>query len=50
VRIEFKERRTEITDADREERMNLISKISNELTTKAEFFARDIMSFQDRYE
>ncbi|MCH8518254.1 protein translocase subunit SecD [Candidatus Gracilibacteria bacterium] len=50
VRIEFKESRQEITDADRVERLELVNIITEDLKAHPEFFTRDIRRFQDRYE
>ena len=49
VRIEFKERRTNITEEDVNERISLAREISDELIENPEFFLRDIARFQDRH-
>lgn len=49
MRIEFKERRTEITQEDINERITLAKSITTELKKAPEFFSRDIMRFQDRH-
>ena len=50
VRIEFKERRHEISQEDIDERINLANTIASELSSNSDFFSRESLRFQDRYE
>lgn len=50
VKIEFKEKRTEVTDADKKERKELARTIITELSTTKDWFTPTSQKYKDNYE